>query len=87
MAVMHARGQVQPGEHFVHRSILDTKFDGVIERLTTVGGVDAVVPSIAGQAWITDFSKVGVDPSDPFPTGFTLTDTWLGPNQTKASLD
>jgi proline racemase len=38
------------------------------------------VPSIAGQPWITDFSKVGVDPSDPFPTGFTLSDTWMEPS-------
>ena len=73
---MHARGQISPGEHFIHKSILGTHFDGVIESLTTVGDVAAVVPSIAGQAWITDFSKVGVDPSDPFPTGFTLSDTW-----------
>ncbi|MBO0678270.1 proline racemase family protein [Mycolicibacterium sp. S2-37] len=79
LAVMHARGQIGPGEHFIHRSILDTQFDGVIESLTDIGGIPAVVPSIAGQAWITDFSKVGVDPSDPFPTGFTLSDTWLGP--------
>lgn len=77
MAVMHARGQLTPGEHFVHRSILGTHFDGVIESLTTAGDTAAVVPSIAGQAWITDFTKVGVDPSDPFPTGYTLSDTWL----------
>jgi len=78
LAAIYARGQIAPGEHFIHRSILDTHFDGVIEDVTTVGGVPAIVPSIAGQAWITDFSKVGVDPSDPFPTGFTLSDTWLG---------
>jgi proline racemase len=79
LAAMHARGQIEPGEHFIHRSILDTQFDGIVESVTMIGGVPAVVPSIAGQAWITDFSKVGVDPSDPFPTGFTLSDTWLGP--------
>lgn len=79
LAAIHARGLIEPGEHFIHRSILDTHFDGVIESVTTLGGVPAVVPSIAGQAWITDFSKVGLDPSDPFPTGFTLSDTWLGP--------
>ncbi|AQT81866.1 hypothetical protein B1R94_25385 [Mycolicibacterium litorale] len=79
LAVIHAREQIKPGEHFVHRSILDTQFDGVIESITSVGGVPAIVPSIAGQAWITDFSKVGLDPSDPFPTGFTLSDTWMGP--------
>jgi proline racemase len=85
LAAMHARGQIEPGEHFVHRSILDTQFDGVVESETTIGGVPAVVPSIAGQAWITDFSKVGVDPSDPFPTGFTLSDTWLGPQANLAT--
>jgi proline racemase len=85
LAAIHARGQIEPGEHFIHRSILDTHFDGVIESVTTVGGVPAVVPSIAGQAWITDFSKVGVDPSDPFPTGFTLSDTWLGPQANSAT--
>ena len=72
-------GPVEVGEHFVHESILGTKFDGVIESLTTQGAAEAVVPSVAGQAWITDFSKVGVDPSDPFPAGFTLADTWMEP--------
>jgi proline racemase len=36
-----------------------------------------VVPVVAGQAWISAISQVGVDPSDRFPTGFTLSDTWL----------
>jgi len=37
----------------------------------------AVIPSIAGQAWITGIYQIGLDPSDPFPNGFTLSDTWL----------
>jgi proline racemase len=84
LAAMHARGQIEVGEHFLHRSIIDTTFDAVIESTTTVGGVDAIVPSVAGQAWITDFSKVGVDPTDPFPTGFTLADTWMEPHRVGA---
>ena len=84
LAAMYARGRIEVGEHFVHESILGTTFDGVIESLTTQGAVEAVVPSIAGQAWITDFSKVGIDPSDPFPTGYTLADTWMEP--TKAAV-
>jgi proline racemase len=80
LAAMYARGLIGVGEHFVHESILGTTFDGVIESLTTQGAVDAIVPSVAGQAWITDFSKVGVDPSDPFPGGFTLADTWMEPS-------
>jgi proline racemase len=43
-----------------------------------VSGIDAVVPSVAGQAWITDVSQVGIDPTDPFPEGYTLSDTWMG---------
>ncbi|GAS85933.1 proline racemase family protein [Mycolicibacterium brisbanense] len=82
LAVLHARGQIEPGEHFIHRSIIGTQFDGVIESCTTQGDLAAVVPSIAGQAWITDFTKVVLDPSDPFPTGYTVTDTWLAPIST-----
>lgn len=43
-----------------------------------MGGIDAVVPSVAGQAWITDISQVGLEPTDPFPEGYTLSDTWMG---------
>lgn len=35
------------------------------------------VPTVAGQAWITGIYQMGMDPTDPFPRGFTLTDTWL----------
>ncbi|MDT2006635.1 hypothetical protein FXW78_22170 [Rhodococcus opacus] len=77
LAVMHARGDIQPGERFIHESIIGTKFDSVIESTTRVGDVDAVIPSVAGQAWITDISQVGLDPTDPFPTGYTLADSWM----------
>ncbi len=76
LAVMHARGQVGVGEDFVHTSIIGSRFDSRIESLTSVGGVPAVVPSVAGQAWITQLCQVGVDPSDPFPNGYVLADTW-----------
>jgi proline racemase len=78
LAVMHARGEISVGEHFRHKSILDTTFDAVIEHRTKVGATEAIIPSVAGQAWITDLSKVGLDPTDPFPVGFTLSDTWMG---------
>jgi proline racemase len=76
MAVMHARGELEVGERFVHTSIIDSTFDCRIESTTTVGGKNAIVPSIAGQAWITEFSTMVLDPSDPYPSGYRLTDTW-----------
>lgn len=76
LAVMHARGEIAVGERFLHRSIIGTVFEGVIQSTTTVGTVPAVIPTVAGQAWITDLSTIGVDPSDPFPAGYTLPDSW-----------
>ncbi|SDU94731.1 proline racemase [Microlunatus sagamiharensis] len=76
LAVMHARGEIGAGEDFVHTSIIGSRFDSRIESLTSVGGVPAVVPSVAGQAWITQLCQVGVDPTDPFPAGYALADTW-----------
>lgn len=76
LAVMHARGEIAVGERFVHTSIIDSRFDCRIESETQVGGTPAIVPSIAGQAWITDLTTLVLDPSDPYPSGYRLTDTW-----------
>ena len=76
---MHARGQIGAGEHFIHESILGTTFDAAVESTIKQGSIDAIIPSIAGQGWITQLIKVGVDPTDPFPTGYALSDTSLEP--------
>ena len=36
----------------------------------------AVVPSISGQAWITGMATYVLDPTDPFPEGYTVGDIW-----------
>jgi proline racemase len=78
LAVLHARGQVEAGEEFIHESILGTTFSGRIEALATVGGIPAVTCSVAGQAYITGITQAGLDPADPFPQGYALSDTWPG---------
>jgi proline racemase len=78
MACLHARGQLAPGETFRHESILGTVFTGRIVEETTVGEHRAVVPTLAGTAWITGFTQYVVDPTDPFPEGYTLGDLWAG---------
>ncbi len=77
LAVMHAKGLIRPGEAFIHESVIGSRFESAIEAVTQVGPYEAVVPSVAGQAWITGMSQVGLDPSDPYPQGYTLSDTWL----------
>lgn len=76
LAILHARGQLEVGERFVHRSILETEFIGEITGLAKEGDVDAIAPRITGSAWVTGFHQHVLDPSDPFPTGYRLGDMW-----------
>jgi proline racemase len=78
MAVLHARGLMRAGEAMAHASVLGTTFDGRIVEETTVGGRPAIVPGIRGSAWITGITQVLLDPTDPFPEGYLLPDTWPG---------
>jgi proline racemase len=57
-------------------SALGTTFDGRIVAAATVGDRPAIVPAIRGSAWITGISQVFVDPTDPFPEGYLMSDTW-----------
>ena len=61
-----------------HASVLGTTFDGRIVGETQVGDTPAIVPAIRGSAWITGITQVIVDPTDPFPEGYLLSDTWPG---------
>ena len=77
LAVLHARGQIGPGESYVSRSILDTEFHCRIEAEATVGDHAAILPSVSGRAWLTGLHQYLLDPRDPFPQGYTLSDTWF----------
>lgn len=72
MAQLHARGILPVHKEFINESLLGTAFTGRLTAETTVGGVAAVVPNITGRAWITGMGQYLLDPTDPFPAGFTL---------------
>lgn len=76
MAVLHARGRLAIGEDLVHEGILGTRFVGRLIEETRVGGRPAVVPTLTGRAWITGRATYLLDPTDPFPEGFTVGDLW-----------
>jgi proline racemase len=76
MATLHARGLLGVGDEFRHEGILGTLFVGRIVDETTVGPYQAVVPTITGTGWITGFAQYVVDPTDPFPDGWTVGDIW-----------
>lgn len=76
IAVMHARGQIKVGTQIKTRSIIDSEFEVELVGVTHVGERPAVRPRISGRAWIYGFHQLGLDPSDPYPLGYTLSDTW-----------
>ncbi len=58
LAQLAARGDLKVGDTFVHESIIGSLFRGRVEKAVTVGDYDAIVPSVAGQAWITGYNTI-----------------------------
>jgi proline racemase len=80
LAALAARGLLGVGDRYDHTSIIGSRFRGRIVAASRVGtgpgALDAVVPAISGRAWITGFHQYVVDPSDPYPAGYRVADTW-----------
>jgi len=76
LAVLHARGALKIGEKAIFLSTIDSRFDGEVLSETHIGDRAGIIPRISGRAWIYGFYQLGVDPSDPYPLGYTLPDTW-----------
>jgi proline racemase len=76
MATLHARGELGLNQDFRYEGVLGTVFVGRLVRETTVGPYPAVVPTLTGTGWITGTGQYVLDPSDPFPEGYTVGDLW-----------
>jgi trans-L-3-hydroxyproline dehydratase len=76
MAVLKARGQMAVGDSFVGRSIIGSEFSCRIESGTTLAERSAIIPSVSGRGWITGLRQELLDPDDPWPDGYRLSDTW-----------
>ena len=76
MATLRARGLLQARRPLSRP--LDHRLDFVchVARKTTVAGRPAIVPVISGRAWITGVHQHMLDPTDPWPAGYRLADTW-----------
>lgn len=79
LAVLHAKGVLKTGDRFVGRSIIGSEFHCRIEGEVQVGGRSGIVPSLCGRAWITGTHQFMLDPDDPWPDGYRLSDTWPMP--------
>ncbi len=76
LAVLHKKGVLKLNDLMIGRSIIDSQFECKIEEEIKIGDRLGIIPSIAGQAWITGEHKHTLDPTDPYPLGYKLSDTW-----------
>ncbi len=76
LATRVARGEISEGESYLSRSTIGSEFHVRHTGTTIIGNKQAVLPEITGRGWIYGMHQIGFDPSDPFKSGFALTDTW-----------
>jgi proline racemase len=78
---------IRPGKVDRARSIIGSEFDCRIESETSVGGRPAIIPSITGRAWITGTHQLMLDPTDPWPEGYRIGDTWPMQRTSESTTD
>ena len=76
LAVLKKRGLIKTGDPYIGESVIGSRFHCRLESLTRVGNIEAVIPSVSGRAWITGSHQHMLDPADPWPGGYRISDTW-----------
>jgi len=76
MALLHQQGKMNVGDRYIGESVIGSRFHCAIDSITRVGKKNAVFPVISGQAWITGMHQYLLDPTDPWPHGYKVADTW-----------
>ncbi len=76
MAVLEARGEMKVGQKIKAISIIGSSFEGKIVEKCNLNGTYAIIPEISGRGWITGLHQHTLEPTDPWPEGYRLSDTW-----------
>ena len=76
MAVLEARGEMKIGQKIKATSIIGSSFEGRIIEKCNLNGTSAIIPEISGRGWITGLHQHTLEPTDPWPEGYRLSDTW-----------
>jgi 4-hydroxyproline epimerase len=72
MAQWAATGRLREGDEFIHESVIGSLFRGRVERTTTVGNLQGIIPSISGWARMTGYNTIFIDDRDPYAHGFQV---------------
>ncbi|MGE3274847.1 MAG: proline racemase family protein [Vicinamibacterales bacterium] len=72
MAVLDEMGLLSDDVPFVHESVIGTTFTGRVTGRQDLAGRPAIIPEIAGSAWITGEHTFLIDGDDPLKAGFRI---------------
>jgi trans-L-3-hydroxyproline dehydratase len=74
LALLHARGELRQDTSITIESILGRRsvFEGRVVETMRLGNVDAVIPEVAGAAFLTGSHQFLIDERDPLGGGFLL---------------
>lgn len=73
IALHYTKGELSRDQFLVNDSIVHTPMQANIISETKVGEYPAVITEVAGNAHITGFNNLVLDPDDPLPEGFRIT--------------
>ena len=76
MAVLEARGEMKVGHKIKAISIIGSSFEGKIVEKRNLNGTSTIIPEISGRGWVTGLHQHTLEPTDPWPEGYRLSDTW-----------
>lgn len=72
MALLDAKDQITKGKDLIIESIVESRFRASVSEILTFGPHKAVIPKVAGNAFVTGRHSFFLDPGDEFQEGFFL---------------
>jgi trans-L-3-hydroxyproline dehydratase len=72
LAIHHARGEIGVGEAITIESIIGSSFRCSVVEECMFGPHRAIIPEVAGSAFITGRHEFLIDPNDPLKDGFVM---------------
>lgn len=72
LALLYHKQLINSGEDLIIESIIRTRFKGQVLDHISWHGLEAVVPAVSGNAFISGVHRFFLDPEDPISTGFLI---------------
>ena len=72
LAWEHEKGELEPGEDKLYRSIIGTEFRGRLAEEQMVDGRRTIIPRVTGSSYITGLNYFLASDSDPLLDGFSI---------------